>query len=273
MGDPGLVALALGTAHLAAHLLIVPFGCLLPDHPSIASTGERLLVWTLLTVATPLVFWSERLPSLPFLLIPLLAWGALRVRALEALGQLVLVLGITIALTTLDHGPFASVPQALGLTGDTRGVLLAAFAATCGLIVLPLTLRVGEQVATAREARAERNRLRNIVDGTPGVAIIGTDPQGRITLFNPGAERLLGYSREEMLGRPTRRLHRDATITEQAARPRRRRRLRRRGAATGDPRRRARPRSGFVRKDGVERQPLDDAQPDHRRPRRDRSAT
>ncbi len=251
-GTPGLVALALGTAHLAAHLTVLPFACLLPDHPSVATRAERVVVWSLLVVATPLVFWPERLPSLPFLLVPLLAWGALRVRALEALGQLVLVLGTTIVLTSFDRGPFASVPQALGLSVDVRGVLLAAFAATCGLIVLPLTLRVGEQVATAREARAERNRLRNVVDGTPGVAIIGTDAQGLVTLFNPGAERLLGYDREEMLGRPTRHLHPASAITEKAvelgvaddfgivAR-----RLAARGGGPAE--------IGFLRKDGVER--------------------
>ena len=55
-GDPGLVALALGTAHLGAHLTVLPFACRLPDHPSVATRGERVLVWTLLVVATPLVF-------------------------------------------------------------------------------------------------------------------------------------------------------------------------------------------------------------------------
>ncbi len=215
-GDPGVVALALGAAHLGSLLVLLPFACVLPDHDAVASPGERVLQWALLAVAAPLVFWPTTIPTLPFILVPLLAWGALRVRALEALGQLALVLGCSIVLTSLDRGPFASVPKALGYPVDTRGILLAAFAVTSGLLVLPLTLRVGEQVATAREARAERDRLRNIVDGTVGVAIIGTDAQGRVTLFNPGAERLLGYDRDEMLGRPTRHLHPAATITEKA---------------------------------------------------------
>ena len=63
-GNPGLVALALGTAHLGAHLTVLPFACLLPDHPSVATRAERVLVWSLLVVATPLVFWPDRLPSL-----------------------------------------------------------------------------------------------------------------------------------------------------------------------------------------------------------------
>jgi two-component system phosphate regulon sensor histidine kinase PhoR len=40
-----------------------------------------------------------------------------------------------------------------------------------------------------------------IVQKTPG-AVITADGQGRISQFNPAAERLTGYSREEALGRP-----------------------------------------------------------------------
>jgi two-component system, OmpR family, phosphate regulon sensor histidine kinase PhoR len=40
-----------------------------------------------------------------------------------------------------------------------------------------------------------------IVQHTPG-AVIATDALGRVIEFNPAAERLIGYSREEALGRP-----------------------------------------------------------------------
>jgi PAS domain S-box-containing protein len=55
------------------------------------------------------------------------------------------------------------------------------------------------------------------VDGITGVAIIGSDLEGRATLFNPGAERLLGYRAEEVLGRSTRMLHSDAGVARKAA--------------------------------------------------------
>ncbi|MCC4600894.1 PAS domain S-box protein [Xanthomonas melonis] len=47
---------------------------------------------------------------------------------------------------------------------------------------------------------AERARLQALVDASQDVAIIAFDPQGRIELFNPGAERLLGYAAAEVLG-------------------------------------------------------------------------
>lgn len=50
------------------------------------------------------------------------------------------------------------------------------------------------------EARAF---LQTVLDSASGVAIIATDPNGLITLFNSGAERLLGYSSDAVIGQMT----------------------------------------------------------------------
>ncbi|OQW66378.1 MAG: hypothetical protein BVN29_07945 [Nitrospira sp. ST-bin5] len=51
-----------------------------------------------------------------------------------------------------------------------------------------------------------------------GYAIIATDPSGLITRFNPAAERLLGYSAEEMIGKQTPALfHEHAEVVARAA--------------------------------------------------------
>lgn len=44
------------------------------------------------------------------------------------------------------------------------------------------------------------SRLQGILDGASQVAIIATDPTGRITMFNKGAEHMLGYPGHEMIG-------------------------------------------------------------------------
>ena len=58
-----------------------------------------------------------------------------------------------------------------------------------------------------REGAAEldetNSRLKAVLDAATQIAIIATDPQGLITIFNAGAERMLGYSAEEMVGRNT----------------------------------------------------------------------
>jgi PAS domain S-box-containing protein len=215
-GSPALVALAIGTAHLASQLTLVPFFSTLPDHGSVASKSERALEWLTIVTVTPLVFLPDDYPSLVFLVIPLLAWGALRISPLEALAQLVAVLGFAIAMTTFGSGPFAGVPVQYDLPVDSRGIVLAGFAITCALIVVPLMLRVGVHIELAREAAADRDTIQNIVNSATGVAIIGTDEIGRITLFNPGAESLLGYEAEEVMGRFTTMFHTSEAIAEKA---------------------------------------------------------
>lgn len=215
-GQPGAVALALGTAHLASQLTLLPFFMRLPRHGSVGGPVERAAQWLAILVITPLVFYPQDLPSMAFMVVPLLAWGALRIRPLEALAQMAALLFFAILMTTYGRGPFAAVPSVFDLSPDARGVLLAAFAVTCALIVVPLMIRVGQHIVTSREARSERDKVRSIVDGATGIAIVGADAEGLITLFNPGAERLLGYRAEEVLGCSTRVLHTMRSVVEKA---------------------------------------------------------
>ncbi|MNQ05242.1 Sensor protein FixL [compost metagenome] len=55
-----------------------------------------------------------------------------------------------------------------------------------------------QREAQVHEARAF---LQAVLDSATGVAIIATDTRGMINLFNPGAELLLGYRAEEVIGR------------------------------------------------------------------------
>jgi PAS domain S-box-containing protein len=87
---------------------------------------------------------------------------------------------------------------------------------------------IGRDVTATRSAEAAlrasnlavsetRDRLQAVMDASVEVAIIATDAQGQISLFNRGAERMLGYSAEEMLGQSPARLHLPAQVQERAA--------------------------------------------------------
>lgn len=57
------------------------------------------------------------------------------------------------------------------------------------------------ELQQARQDAAEtRQRLQAVVDASDEVAVIATDIDGTITLFNTGAQRLLGYTAEEVVG-------------------------------------------------------------------------
>jgi PAS domain S-box-containing protein len=60
---------------------------------------------------------------------------------------------------------------------------------------------VTEEVALQEELRRNKEYLENILANSYDL-IITTDTEGRIVTVNPAAERMLGYSREEMIGVP-----------------------------------------------------------------------
>jgi PAS domain S-box-containing protein len=215
-GDPGILGLALATSSLLAQLTVVPFFCRLRNHAPLAGRAERAAQWVMILGLAPLVFVPEDFPSIVFTILPVLVWGAVRNSPYESMAQLIAVLGYAIPFTTMGRGPFANAGPRFGFSVDGQGILLGTFGAVCALVVLPLVLAVGEQLENARQAAAERDRVQSIVNGAAGVAIIGTDAEGAVTLFNPGAERLLGYTADEMLGRTTRRLHSDEAVAEKA---------------------------------------------------------
>lgn len=58
-------------------------------------------------------------------------------------------------------------------------------------------------IARTGELNKLNTLLNTVLDSASELSIIATDTQGLITLFNQGAERLLGYSAEEMIGLQT----------------------------------------------------------------------
>lgn len=62
---------------------------------------------------------------------------------------------------------------------------------------------LGRQVVRQMEMKQSRKLLNDVLDAATEVSIIATDSQGLITVFNRGAEQLLGYASEEMVGKQT----------------------------------------------------------------------
>ncbi|WP_323792489.1 ATP-binding protein [Nocardioides sp.] len=216
VGLPLLTGIGVAIALLAAQLIVTPFFLRLPSHRAVAPDAERISQWLVLVIATPLLLLSVAASGLIFLTIPVLAWGALRGSAREALGQLVWVVAFALGLSVFGRGPFPPDVTTFGVPDEIRGVLLSGYAITCAVIVVPLLMRVGEYISAAREAETERYLVNNIVDSARGVAIIVTDESGRVVRFNSGAERLLGYSEAEVVGRRPTFLQSDEAIAEKA---------------------------------------------------------
>ncbi len=82
------------------------------------------------------------------------------------------------------------------------GALVLFSALMCFLYIVLRRTDLGIQKQQTELAESER-RLRSVLDSALQVSIIASDPEGLITIFNTGAERMLGYSADEMAGKQT----------------------------------------------------------------------
>ena len=59
--------------------------------------------------------------------------------------------------------------------------------------------RVREEAASMTKLEDTERRFRILVEGVTDYAIFMLDPEGIVTNWNPGAQRIKGYSREEII--------------------------------------------------------------------------
>ncbi len=88
--------------------------------------------------------------------------------------------------------------------------------------ILDISERKREKEALA----VAHGNLQGVMDAATQLSIIATDPGGLITVFNAGAERILGYQREEVIGTSLGLLHlsaeveaRESALSEELGRP------------------------------------------------------
>ncbi len=114
--------------------------------------------------------------------------------------ELALRLGLRSAfsfpIVASESGPILGVMTFLSRESQRRDELLLQAMTTLGR---QIGLFV-ERRRTEAELMQVNARLNALLDASTQVSIIATDPDGLITMFNPGAERMLGYTAEEMVG-------------------------------------------------------------------------
>ncbi|MGW0158479.1 EAL domain-containing protein [Mycobacterium sp. NPDC003323] len=122
--------------------------------------------------------------------------------------------------------PDPTVGEGAGAAARRDVIVASHDARVIELTAAPLANRSRHKVIAFRDVTDERKNadaLREARDLFAGVlqaaseqAIIGTDPSGSITVFNNGAERLLGWARSEMLGRTLLDIHDVAEVGARA---------------------------------------------------------
>jgi len=142
-----------------------------------------------------------------FVLVPFIIWVAFRFGQREVTATSALICGMALWYTLRsESGPFASASLNESL------LLLLVFVSTVvvtGLILGTVLhqLRAAMEALRGRQVRTERalseseRRFRLMVESVVDYAIFMLDDRGHVASWNAGAERILGYAADEIIGR------------------------------------------------------------------------
>lgn len=132
---------------------------------------------------------------------------ALGVKAGEHVGRSILELygprvpGLADLFARVFRGE--AVSQIIEIAGHWFDTRFAPIVDTKGEVsgVIAVALDISDRVRAERSLREAMKTLRALVDSSPA-AITGIDTQGNVTIWNRAAERIFGWTAEEVLGKP-----------------------------------------------------------------------
>ncbi|MFL6173199.1 MAG: ATP-binding protein [Marmoricola sp.] len=215
-GVPWRVGVAVFVTHLAGEALLLGLFKSYSGPTTSYGNLERAAAWALTVGFTVAAFVPHDVPSVAFLVIPLLGWVSFRAPMREGLLQLLTVGIISSTLSNSGRGPFSDSDLMRRLDPEFQHLPQQAFLISCAMVSIPFAMAVSMQRRSASQALRERARSERLVQSARGIAIIGTDELGRINLFSPGAEEILGYTPEEVFGQSTRMFHTEAELARHA---------------------------------------------------------
>ncbi len=174
-----------------------------------ASWGETALLFVLLAVTTVADYLSEM--PLTFLPFPLLVWAGLRLEARALTTAIVVVVLSALGCVVAGYTPF-------GILGEDPSQLLIVLQifVVCAAGTAMVLGAVAAQRRRTLRATAELSAFqKSVLDGS-NFSIVVTDDNGVIKSINRGAERLLGYTEQELLGRTPALFHDPAEVAARA---------------------------------------------------------
>jgi len=155
----------------------------------VAVSALELLIFKVIHPPT----WQFML--LAFLILPLVIWATVR---FNPIGAAIVVLCLSIAAVAASAhqlGPFYQ-PDAI-----QTALELWVFMSTLSIVVLMVSALKAEWEAAEIALRSSESKLRAVIEGALD-AIVTVNETGHLVEFNPAAERIFGYKRDEVIGRP-----------------------------------------------------------------------
>ena len=169
-----------------------------------AKVLEGIAFAVLLVLAGDVVFTAGF--GRTFVMVPFIVWAAFRFGQREVTTTSTVICAMALGYTLHgDTGPFANLTRNESLllllvfvsTIVVTGLILCAVLAQLDAAREDLETRVRERTALLTESE---RRFRLMVESVVDYAIFMLDPRGNIASWNPGAERIKGYSAAEIIG-------------------------------------------------------------------------
>ncbi|MGH7526885.1 MAG: PAS domain S-box protein [Gemmatimonadales bacterium] len=158
-----------------------------------AQIGEVLAMVLVVGGTSAVIYHGDLLP--PSFVYPLLLWPALRYGLRGGVIATAVLAVTAVWATTLDQGPLVGT-TAEQTFGNLQLVLCVSMIVT--MVVGAVTAERKRVQAAWQEASES---LRSLIEAAP-VAIVACDFKGMTTRWNAAAERIFGFSAEEVIGRP-----------------------------------------------------------------------
>lgn len=160
----------------------------------------QLAAWLVLFVISELII-SALVPSLNkqfmltiFLILPVLVWASMNFGIVGGSLVVIVLSVIGVLVASNGYGSFYSISATDGIFS------LWAFMVTLVVIMLLISVLQSERNLAETALRHNSKQLRAVIDGALD-GIVTIDHTGALVEFNPAAERIFGYKKEDVIGK------------------------------------------------------------------------
>lgn len=168
---------------------------------NLLQSKSRFLIWFVLLIAVEFAMYkifpnsNSQFVLSAFLVVPMLIWAAMHFGIVGASCVVIVITSFSVWMTAQGYGPFYQPDVSQGV--------LALWVFIVTLVVTMLLISIVQSGRDVAEVALRNNdeKLRAVVEGALD-AILTIDESGHLVEFNPAAERIFGYSKNQVIGRP-----------------------------------------------------------------------